>query len=125
MDPWAHQLAVLREQWGKAAIAPRLVGPHGTEVRSHIWSPSGESAQSYLPPSVCVVWQYRIHDLDPSADLGDLLERYAKAGWQAWAGRGADVVVNGVRVRRVSLRKDVERWARERRRTANGPVGGG
>lgn len=56
------------------------------------------------------MWQYRIHDLDPSADLDDLLERYAKAGWQAWTGRGAEVVVNGVRVRRMSLRKDVERW---------------
>lgn len=58
------------------------------------------------------MWQYRIHDLDPSADLDDLLERYARGGWQAWAGRGAEVVVNGVRERRVSLRKDVERWGR-------------
>lgn len=53
------------------------------------------------------MWRYRLFDLDPDSDIDDALERYAKAGWQTWAaGRGALVVVNGVRVHRVSLRRD-------------------
>lgn len=53
------------------------------------------------------MWQYRIFDLDPSSDLDDALERYAKAGWHTWAaGRGARTVVNGRKVHRVSLRRE-------------------
>jgi succinate-acetate transporter protein len=34
--------------------------------------------------------QYRLFDLDPTSDIDDALERYAKAGWRTWAaGRGA------------------------------------
>jgi hypothetical protein len=58
--------------------------------------------------------QYRIFDLDPASDIDDALERYAKAGWHTWAaGRGAVVVVNGVRVHRVTLRRDATPVYRE------------
>jgi hypothetical protein len=50
------------------------------------------------------MWRYSTFDLDPDADLDEILERYAKAGWQTWApGRGAVIEQNGLRVR---LRRD-------------------
>lgn len=53
------------------------------------------------------MWKYRLFDLDPTRDIDDAIARYEAAGWHTWAaGRGAQVVINGVLVHRLSLRRE-------------------
>lgn len=52
------------------------------------------------------MYGYRVFHLDPTLDLDQAIDAYARQGWELWdAGRGTDIMLNGALVHVLWLRR--------------------